>query len=74
MRNPLLLCPLVLAQGGETRPRQKCLHRDFSATVLNFTTEMYQFVGNGMREFCDISKLTITIVDANNLTSRESQC
>ena len=74
VRNPLLLCPLVLAQDGGTRSRQKCLHRDFSATVLNFTTEMHQSVGNGMREFCDISKLTITTVDANDLTSRESQC
>ena len=34
VRNPLLLCPLVLAQDGGTRSRQKCLHRDFSATVL----------------------------------------
>ena len=33
VRNPLLLCPLVLAQDGGTRLRQKCLHRDFSATV-----------------------------------------
>ena len=74
VRNPLLLCPLVLAQDGGTRSRQKCLHRDFSATVLNFTTEMHQSVGNGMREFCDISKLTTTTVDANDLTSRESQC
>ena len=32
VRNPLLLCPL--AQDGGTRSRQKCLHRDFSATVL----------------------------------------
>ena len=76
VRNPLLLCPLVLAQDGGTRSRQKCLHRDFSATVLSFTTEMHQSVRNGMREFCkkkNISKLTITIVDANDLTSRESQ-
>ena len=73
VRNPLLLCPLVLAQDGGTRSRQKCLHRDFSATVLSFTTEMYQSVGNGMREFCNLSKLTIAIVDANDLTSRESQ-
>ena len=34
VRNPLLLCPLVLAQDGGTRSRQKCLHRNFSATVL----------------------------------------
>ena len=34
VRNPLLLCPLVLAQDGGTRSGQKCLHRDFSATVL----------------------------------------
>ena len=34
VRNPLLLCPLVLDQDGGTRSRQKCLHRDFSATVL----------------------------------------
>ena len=34
VRNPLLLCPLVSAQDGGTRSRQKCLHRDFSATVL----------------------------------------
>ena len=34
VRNPLLLCPLVLAQDGGTRSRQKFLHRDFSATVL----------------------------------------
>ena len=34
VRNPLLLCPLVLAQDGGTRSRQKCLHRDFSVTVL----------------------------------------
>ena len=74
VRNPLLLCPLVLAQDGGTRSRQKCLHRDFSATVLNFTTKMHQSVGNGMRKFCDISKLTTTTVDANDLTSRESQC
>ena len=74
VRNPLLLCPLVLAQDGGTRSWQKCLHRDFSATVLNFSTKMHQSVGNGMREFCDMSKFTITIVDANDLTSRESQC
>ena len=74
MRNPLLLCPLVLAQDGGTRSRQKCLHRDFSATVLIFTIEMHQSEGNGMRELCDTSKLTITIVDASDLTSRESQC
>ena len=73
MRNPLLLCPLALAQDGGTRSRQKCLHRDFSANVLSFTIEMHQSVGNGMREFCNTSKLTITIVDANDLTSRESQ-
>ena len=73
VRNPLLLCPLVLAQDGGTRSRQKCSHRDFSATVLNFTTEMHQSVGNSMRELYDISKLTITTVDANDLTSRESQ-
>ena len=74
VRNPLLLCPLVLAQDGGTRSWQKCLHHDFSATVLNFSTEMHQSVGNGMCEFCDMSKLTITIVDANDLTSRESRC
>ena len=74
VRNPLLLCPLVLAQDGGTRSWQKCLHRDFSATVLNFSTKMHQSVGNGMREFCDMSKFTITIVDANDLTSRESHC
>ena len=74
VRNPLLLCPLVLAQDGTTRSRQKYLYRDFSATVLNFTTEMHQSVGNGMREFCDISKSTIIIVDANDLTSRETRC
>ena len=34
VRNPLLSCPLVLAQDGGTRSRQKCLHRDFSAPVL----------------------------------------
>ena len=34
VHNPLLLCPLVLAQDGGTRSRQKCLHHDFSATVL----------------------------------------
>ena len=38
VRNPLLLCPLVLAQDGGTRSRQKCLHRDFSATVLFWVT------------------------------------
>ena len=38
MRNPLLLCPLVLAQDGGTHSRQKCLHRDFSATVLFWVT------------------------------------
>ena len=74
VRNPLLLCPLVLAQDGGTRSRPKCLHRDFWATVLSFTTEMHQSVGNGMCEFCNISKLTITLVDANDLTSCESQC
>ena len=38
VRNPLLLCPLVLAQDGGTRSRLKCLHRDFSATILFWVT------------------------------------
>ena len=57
----LLLCPLVLAQDGGTRSRQKCLHRDFSATVLFWVIML------GWGDLCYQTRFLVAVVTADNV-------
>ena len=61
VRNPLLLCPLVLAQDGGTRSRQKCLHLDFSATVLFWVIMLGEAIFDIKHDFL------VTVVTADDI-------